>query len=367
MENKQIGNEEEIDLVELLRKIWNSRGIIIKITSLFIVLGVLAAIFSAKEYTASTVMIPQTSGSKTGGGLGSLAAMAGINLGSNSSEAIPPTLYPKIVESVPFRQKLLETPISIEGFDDTITYRKYYKEYNKPGVIDYVKKYTIGLPGLILGGRKDKKEAVNITDADSTIVALSREEFDLINGVKNQININVNDKEGYVTLSYIMPEALASAQMLQNAQELLQHSITEFKIKKAKEELDFIEQRYLEVEKDFKSKQFALAQFQDHNRNLYSNLPQTRLQQLQTEFNLAYNLYSELAKQLETQKIKVKEETPVFTVIEPVTVPIERSKPKRLIIIAIWMFLGLALSIGYVFGRDFVRQFNKNGEISEEE
>ncbi|WGU68169.1 GNVR domain-containing protein [Capnocytophaga canimorsus] len=128
------------------------------------------------------------------------------------------------------------------------------------------------------------------------------------------------------------------------------------RLKKAKEELQFIEQLYLEAEKDFKAKQYALANFQDRNRNFSSSLPQTRLQQLQTEFNLAYGVYSELAKQFENQKIKVKEETPAFTVIEPVSVPNEKSKPKRGMIIAIWTFLGIVLGVGSVFLKDFIRQ-----------
>ena len=193
--------------------------------------------------------------------------------------------------------------------------------------------------------------------ADTTqIMSLSKEERGILNSIDTRLKINLNEKEGLLTLSCAMPEALPSAQMLQAAQQLLQETVTEFKLQKAKEEYDFVRQRCAEAEKEAKEKQYAVAQFQDRNRDLFSNLPQTRLQQLQAEYNLAFSVYTELAKQLETKRIKLKEDQPIFTIIEPVSVPNERSKPNRIMIIAIWMFIGLVVGIGSVFISDFRKQ-----------
>ena len=99
------------------------------------------------------------------------------------------------------------------------------------------------------------------------------------------------------------------------------------------------------------------------NRGLISTIPMTRQTQLQSEYNLAYNLYLELAKQLETQKIKVQEDTPVFISIEPVSIPLDKSKPNKGIIIAIWSFLGIILGIAVIFGKDFLKNIkNKSQE-----
>ncbi|MFK8376232.1 Wzz/FepE/Etk N-terminal domain-containing protein [Capnocytophaga canimorsus] len=358
MDNLQVLNkeEDEIDLLELFRKLWRARKTVLIVTFVFFVLGLLMAILSPKEYTATTIIVPQTSGSsKLGGSLGGLAALAGVNLGKSSTEDIPPTLYPKLVKSIPFKRKLLQTPLYFETLGKSVSYQEYYWQYAKPSTLDVIKKYTIGLPALLFSKKEENTSEVDHNKQDQ-IISLNRREEGLHHLIDAQLKLNVNEKEGFVTLNYSMPEALAAAQMLQRAQELLQNSIIEFKVKKAKEELQFIEQLYLEAEKDFKTKQYALANFQDRNRNFSSSLPQTRLQQLQTEFNLAYGVYSELAKQFENQKIKVKEETPAFTVIEPVSVPNEKSKPKRGMIIAIWTFLGIVLGVGSVFLKDFIRQ-----------
>lgn len=118
--NKQLASnhEDEIDLIQLAKTLWTGRRTVIKTTLIFMVLGLFIALFSAKEYTASTTMVPQSaeSGSKLGGSLGGLAAMAGINLGSmGGGSTIPPTLYPKIIASVPFQKEMMKTPLTIEG------------------------------------------------------------------------------------------------------------------------------------------------------------------------------------------------------------------------------------------------------------
>ena len=98
--NKQ--EETEIDLIEVIRKLWAKRKFILKVTVVFMALGVLIALFSPKEYTAGCTMVPQIGEKTTGGNLSGLAAMAGINLGSNSGgDVLMPNVYPKISPGKP--------------------------------------------------------------------------------------------------------------------------------------------------------------------------------------------------------------------------------------------------------------------------
>ena len=126
------------------------------------------------------------------------------------------------------------------------------------------------------------------------------------------------------------------------------------------EQLLFIEDRYNEKELEFKGIQQQLASYRDRNQNVNSLLAQTKLHELQSEYDMAFNIYNELAKQLESQKIQVKEDTPVFTVIKPVSVPFEKAKPKRGIILLIWILVGSIIGIVGVFGKEFVKNFVDN-------
>ena len=355
---KEPVQDDEIDLLELIQTLWKERKTIIKWTLIFTFIGLFIAVFSPKEYTATTVMVPQTSGSKVGGNLSGLAAMAGINLNSGSVDGIPPNLYPNIVNSVPFKKTMLDTKIKIDNLDDVITYEEYIEDHQKFNLISSIKKYTIGLPGLLLKSLKGE-EKINLSSTQNdSIIRISNEEYKTMKTLIERMSISVNDKEGFVSLSVTMPEALASAQMTDNAQKLLQESVTTFKINKAQEQLDFIENRYEEAKKDFLNKQANLASFQDRNRGISTALFATRLERLKADYNLAYNVYSELAKQLEAQKIQVKEDTPVFTIIEPVSVPVEKSKPKRVMILAVFILFGLIVSIGVILGKEWLKSLN---------
>ena len=113
--NQKIVTEDEIDLLALAQKLWAKRYFILKVTGIFILLGLFIAIFSPNEFTAGSTFVPQTSqGAKPGGSLGGLASLAGIDLsGMGAGSEIPPMLYPKIVNSVSFRLALLEAPVSL--------------------------------------------------------------------------------------------------------------------------------------------------------------------------------------------------------------------------------------------------------------
>ncbi|MDE5421898.1 hypothetical protein L3073_06735 [Ancylomarina sp. DW003] len=128
----------------------------------------------------------------------------------------------------------------------------------------------------------------------------------------------------------------------------------------------FVEERYAEKEAAFTVAQNKLARFRDQNKNVSSAMAQTQIERLQSEFSMASSVYTELAKQLETQKIQVKEDTPVFTIIEPVVVPFERSKPKRAMILIIWTFLGGIVGVGMVFGKEFLGSVRKQWQGDED-
>ena len=59
-----------------------------------------------------------------------------------------------------------------------------------------------------------------------------------------------------------------------------------------------------------------------------------------------------MASQVEQAKLQVNKDTPVFTTIKPVTIPYERSAPKRSQIVIIFGLLGFVLSCGYVLVKE---------------
>lgn len=344
LENKII-KEDEIDLIELARAIWGGRKLNIKFVILFLLVGIIVAFGSKEEYEASCKLMPESQeGIKpTLGGLGSLAGMAGINIDLGPKGALTPQLYPEIAQSIPFLLKILNSPIHFEKQDTITSSYIFFKEIDRPSLSSLILKYTVLLPYEI----KDwftVDEEKETKSSENEIIRLSKEDSGLVDDFRERISVTVNPESGIIAISSEMPDALASAEMANLSVKLMTEYITEYKISKAQENLDFVQARFEESKLKFENSQHALALFNDRNKNVVTAYAQTERQRLQNEYDINFEVYKGLATQLEQAKIKVKEETPVFTVLEPVRVPAEKSSPRRMLI------LGSSVIVGFVIG-----------------
>jgi LPS O-antigen subunit length determinant protein (WzzB/FepE family) len=361
--------DDEIDLIVLAKTLWNGRKTIFYSIGGGIILGLFVALSSPKEYTVSTVMVPQLGGDQSKlGGLSGLAALAGVNLDMTQGSELSPLVYPQIVNSIPFRLELMNTPLNFKGLANPVSLFDFYTKYSKPSLIGVLKKYTIGLPGVILSVIKGKPKEITLPgDSLNRIITLTEDQMVVQKTIGNMVTLQLNAKEGYITLVTKLSEPLATAQLAQRAQKLLQTYITEFKIEKAKANLDFIQGRYNETKTEFEKAQVSLAVVNDRNKNFTSVLPLIETDRIQTKYTITFGVFQELAKQLEQAKIQVKKDTPVFTIVEPVTVPTERSKPKRSMILAIWFCLGGVAGVGWVFGKQYFgnikERWNEKSEV----
>ena len=353
IQNNMPVEEQEIDIVELIQKIWYNRGLIIKSTILFMVLGVVVALVSPKVYTASCDVVPQTSNDSGSSKMSSLAKLAGIDLGQDQGgKTLSPYVYENIMASTKFRKELMQTKIKFSDADRPVSFFEYYtsEEFNQPTVIDYVMKYTIGLPGVIMGairGEQPEPDYSSMGEGDK-IETITKDEYKALSVLGEAVAITLDDKKGYVTISTRMPEAMAAAQLAQATVDLLQEYITVFKVEKVQSNLNFVQSRYDEVKAEFEDVQARRARYRDANHNTIKNQARIEQERLEAEYQLAMNVYGELAMQLEQAKIKVKETMPILTIIKPVTVPYKKSEPKRAMILAAFTFLGVVAGMGCV-------------------
>tara|TARA_B100000900_G_scaffold371991_1_gene351582 strand:+ start:283 stop:768 length:486 start_codon:yes stop_codon:yes gene_type:complete len=156
-----------------------------------------------------------------------------------------------------------------------------------------------------------------------------------------------------------MPYKIHAAQMAKNVQNILQRKVIEHKIKKAEEDLAFIEERFLEKKMEFELAQKNLATYLDANKNVNTAIAKTQSERLESEFQLAFSVYSELAKQVESQKIRVKENTPVFVILQDAVIPLNKSNTSKSLILVVYSFLGIFLGIFIAFARPFIADIKK--------
>ena len=347
----QVFEDDSIDLVALLKQVYEDRKLIVLSAIGAALLGVIMALATPNSYTSGSTFIPQTGGeSKPSSSLSGLASLAGINLGGVSgSSDIPPALYPQIISSVPYRLELLEQTLNIGSME--VALKDYLLDDSSSSVLGTIKKYTIGLPSLILGSLRDSSSDEGVSDS-STTYQISEEEQQLFELLNTKLVLSLNEKEGFITLQFSDENKLIAAQVAERAKELLQERIIDFKSQSARELLVFTNRQFEENKASYERLQDSIAVFKDQNLNISSSLYQNRLDRLVRELNIASSVVEQLATQLEQAKLQVNKDTPVFTVIEPVSVPFERSAPMRSLIVVIWTFLGVVLSAGFVLVKD---------------
>lgn len=353
-ENKlpQVFEDDSIDLIALLKQIYQGRKLILMASVSAAVLGVVVALATPNTYTSGSTFIPQTGGDvKASSGLSGLASLAGINLSSmGGGSEIPPTLYPQITGSVPYRKELLSMGLRSTQFSGSLETYLVSQYLESSSILGVIKKYTIGLPSLLLKGlRGSSEESASI---EAALYAVSEQDRYLFELLSQKLILSLNENEGFVTLSFSDQDKYLAAQVAERAKELLQERIIAFKNQSARELLDFTTKQYQENKTSYEALQDSIAIFKDQNLNISSSLYQNRLDRLERELNIASSVVEQLASQVEQAKLQVNKDTPVFTIIEPVTVPFERSAPKRSLIVVIWTFLGVVLSIGYVLVKD---------------
>ena len=364
--------EEGIDIVGLLRQLWDGKKTIIICTTVFIVLGLVVALTMKRTYSVTSTMVPQMN-SRSNSSLSSLASLAGIDMGMvNTGADLSPLIYPQIVGSVPFRLELMNTPLHYEKADTAVSMFTYAKEYMKPTVGSYILKYTIGLPGTLLGLlRKEKPDpvfvdAAGVGDNAPKPLMVTRDEEEMLKIVAQNVSLSVDKKEGYLTLTVNGSEPMQTAELAIKAQQLLQDEVTRFRTEKAKDQLAYVQARYNEIKAETETLQSQLATVRDRSQEMTTTRARIEQERLQTKYGVTSAIYTEMAKQLEQAKMQVKRDTPTLTVIQPVTVPRQPSNSRAKTLI-VWTFLGFILGCGLVLAKGYWPKVKEMFSSKEEE
>jgi len=358
--------EDQIDIIALISKVWGGRKFIIKSAIIAAIIGVLVAISTPNTYTASSMFTPNSSGSSSGGssGLKGLASLAGINIGSSMEGAkeISPMLYGKILESYTFKKELLEAPL--KNLEDVTSLRDFFEqESSSSSFFGTVKEYTIGLPSKIIGFFKSERKETSLQSVEG-MNTVSEEEFGYFKGIDEMLTLNINDKDGYLEITATSKLPQLAAQLVKNGENILQNQIIAIKTKSSLELLAYLEEQYTIKNKLLIEAQDNLANFKDRNLNISRSSFSNAQTRLEAELQVATSVFQNVVTQLEQVKLQVAKDTPVFSFLKPVVVPTEKSAPKRSLIVIIWLFLGVVVSIGYLLAKepllDILKQIKNN-------
>ena len=219
-------------------------------------------------------------------------------------------------------------------------------------LLGFIKKYTVG---LFLNPET--------TEVDKDIFKnynfINSEDYSLIKLFRSKFRIELNEKQGYIKVIATDENAFISTQLVDLITRSLQSKIIEIRTNKIKERLKFSKEQYEIKQAEFDLLQKQLAEFKDSNKNISTARFMSELQKLESEYQLQQNILINLAAEYNNNKIKLNKDTPIFSVIDEVSVPNKRSEPKRSLLLFVYVFLGLVSSVVYVIGKKPIYKFIK--------
>ena len=363
-ETKQLHNnhndeEIEIDLMDLLRKVIGIRKKIYKAAGIGLIIGIIVAISIPKQYTVEVTLSPEM-GNNKGGGLSGLAASflgSGVSMG-DGTDALNASLSADIVSSTPFLLELSAMEIPVTK-NEVMTLNTYLDEETSPWW-----GYVIGFPGMVIGGVKslftEEDEDIYFDKTSQGVIELSKKETEKIETLKEKITASVDKKTSMTSVTATFQDSKVAAVVADSVVKKLQEYIIDYRTSKSKEDCIYLEKLFKERQQEYYIAQKKYADYLDSHDNLILQSVRAEQERLQNDMSLAYQVYSQVASQLQIARAKVQEEKPVFAIVEPAVVPLYPSGTSRKVCVLAFIFLSVCIVISWnLFGKDFLNKFKE--------
>ena len=357
--NNHVDEEIEIDLMDLLRKVIGIRKKIYKAAGIGLIIGVIVAISIPKQYTVEVTLSPEMGNDKAGG-LSGLAASflgSGVTMG-DGTDALNASLSADIVSSTPFLLELSAMEIPVTK-NEVMTLNTYLDEETPPWW-----SYVIGFPGMVIGGVKslftEEDEIASFDKTSQGAIELSKQDSRKIATLKKVITASVDKKTSMTSVTATFQDPKIAAVVADSVVKKLQEYIIDYRTFKAKEDCIYLEKLFKERQQEYYIAQKKYADYLDSHDNLILQSVRAEQERLQNDMSLAYQVYSQVASQLQVARAKVQEEKPVFAVVEPAVVPLEPSGTSKKIYVLAFVFLAVCIVIFWnLFGKDFLNKFKE--------
>lgn len=359
--NQPYIEEDEIDIMELISKLWKKRSMIIKWCICGAIIGLVVGFSIPKTYTAGVTLAPEMQ-QKTSSGVSSIASMMGVNL-NNSVDAISVEMFPDVVHSTPFISELFDLSVTFERKDSVITTSllEYMKEYQKSPWWTPVINFPFTALGwcidLVTPDKEEEEAAAGPLNPNN----LPKKERRVVKFFADNIMVNVDKKSYKTQMSLVMQDPQVVATVMEAVTENLKDYMSNYRTSKARQDVENLETICAERKADYYKAQQAYATYVDANKSVNLQSANAERERLQQEMNLAYQVYSQVATQLEGARIQTEQAKPVFVIIDPVTVPIRKTAPSKAKMLVIFTFLAGCCAAGWVlFGEEYWKKLKEN-------
>lgn len=341
--SKHSDDDEVIDLRDIMSMMWKKKWWYIVILPCVAVLSAMYILNEPQYYETSTTMAPEEDNALSGGGaLSSIASSFGIDLSqAQSSDAISPTIYPELMDDNGFVTNLFNIRVkTADGAVDT-TYYSYLRYHRKHSWFDKQQKGVMKFFEKLL----PKKENVfkGNTSKEFNPYYLSKEDDDLVKGIRKDITIDVDKKTGVISIVTEAEDPLVCQTLADSVRNRLQEFIIQYRTSKARRDVDYYKKLSDEARATYEKTRRKYAEVADENLDVVLETEKSKIEDLENTMQMQYNTYTAMNTQLEAARAKLRMYTPVFTMVQGAAVPIKPAGPKRMLFVLGMMILAFGI------------------------
>jgi len=349
-EGTQEFEESSIDFAKIFKDLLKHKMLYAKVLPVAFVLAAIYALAQPNYYNCTVKLSPEMSGSKSTSGLASLASSFGVNLGTAGAgtEALFPTLYPDLMNSVDFKTSLFHVPVTIEGDkeagekDRTMSYYDYLtKEQKSPW-------WSSAMKSIMSIFKSDSVAGEGKLDP----FRLTLEQANVVKAIDQKVVCDVDKKTMVISINVTDQNPVIAATMADTVKTRLQKFITDYRTSKVRVDLEYSKKICAETKARYEKARQLYAEFMDANNDIILATVRQKQTDLENEMQLQYNAYQQVAAQLLAAEAKVQEETPAFTTLQSATVPVLKAGPKRAQMCLIFVFLAFLGTTAWILYKE---------------
>ena len=335
-----------IDFNELKQVLLNKKKLFLKVWVITFILSCVLILPQPRYYTTEVSVAPESADGSSGS-LASIASNFGISIGNGSADAIYPQLYPDLFESTRFLVGLMDIEVKTKDGSVGTDYYTYLRYHQKKNIL---------LLPFLATTRWIKSLFAEDEIADQgqngkrfNPFQLSKSTTDIIKKAQDNIECTYSRTTDVVTIKVTDQDPLVCALVADSIKEHLQAFITEYRTKKARIDYEYYKKLTIETKASYEKSREIYASFAESNTNVALKSYELKMEAMENDMQAKYSIYNTMSMRQEEAMAKVQEATPVFTELKNTTVPIKPAGPKRMIFVAVMLFLSTIGTILYLF------------------
>lgn len=395
--------EDEISIPEVYLKVRSFFGFLVSkwvtlavFVLVFTVIGVIVSINQEYRYEASQTLLTYSNSSGGNQTASRLASLAGINLPNmqgSDGQIVNEFMMPNLLSTYPVARKIGDIQVRLVNSPQPVKSIQYVLDQEKKTFMSHVSDWTIGLPGKIVNfiielfqdepvtqavpGSQAQAVPDRAEDQDgnqgqilpSTPETVFPDHLVVPSFERNALNkltsaLEISVEGNMITIKAELNDPIAAADFVNGATQVLMQEVVDFQIKKTQDDLEFLEELLEEAESNYQNTLARISTLQDRNRGVTSNASQVELNVALGESELARQRYMQYLLRVEETRVRLKQDTPMFAVLNPVQIPVDPINANKSGVVMLYIFLGLFLGAGFVTVRGFLNHLKLSANSS---